>query len=685
MPTGLGGEQLWLCPTINNSTDDISGNGNNGTFSGMSINNDADGKHYYQGSSDSDSLTGTFSTPFAVRSISFWVSSSFTGSSSFHMLDSVSGSNKFSDNRWNKRYRVVVDGVAGNYATTYINQNVWHHVVLTYDPNSQTSSIYINGVLDGQTTGVTGTTTTDSYEIGAVLIYSRYDDLRAYDRVLTQGEIKHLSSKRGVLGSPPKGLGDEQLWLCPSLQDSANDLSNSNNHGTYNGGMGTVADTAEGGSLAYDLNGTTQYITLGNVLTGTGDFTISGWFNTDSTSFSYIYGKGVEGPSADGIGIAQEANAVYGAIGSSSGRTVLANAGTTTISTWYHYAVTFDRDGVATKYLNGVQVGTDSISSKSGDIGTDTDYVGRYGSASQGFFDGKLDDIRAYNRVLTQSEITHLATARGVEGNPFKGLGDEQLWLCPSLNDSSSDLSSNSASISYFNGLATTADTTSGGARAYDFDAGNVGVDCGDILDSTVWATGNPFTISGWAKVGSDGVVVLSKLADTVNMTPTGSNNREWIVQVRDRGSGMKAEVTYYPVAQNRYRLFDTNSTLSVGTWYHFAFIYNGPTATNADPEIYIDGVSQALTLSATNGADDGAMADLSASVASGLMLEGANYGLPRGGRTDDIRAYNRVLTQAEITHLATSRGVLGSPGATTQYNAFLTHAFKQLFQTRLR
>ena len=55
-------------------------------------------------------------------------------------------------------------------------------------------------------------------------------------------------------------------------------------------------------------------------------------------------------------------------------------------------------------------------------------------------------------------------------------------------------------------------------------------------------------------------------------------------------------------------------------------------------------------------------------------------------GKQDDIRIYDRAITQAEITHLATSRGIEGSPSTpTAQYNAFLTHAFKQLFQTRLR
>ncbi len=241
------------------------------------------------------------------------------------------------------------------------------------------------------------------------------------------------------------------------------------------------------------------------------------------------------------------------------------------------------------------------------------------------------------------------------------GLGDEKLWICPSLDDSATDLSPNASSISYFNGLATTADTTSGGTRAYDFDAGNVGVDCGDILDTEIWTTGNPFTLTGWAKVGSDGVSILTKLADA-GSTPVPSNNRQFLFQVRDLGSGMRMELTYYPntLTSSDYRLYNTIPTVSVGTWYHFAAVYNGPTNVNAGPSFYIDGVQVSGQLALNSGPDNAPMLDGAASVASGLCLEGANYANARGGRADDIRAYDRALTQAEITHLASARGVEG-------------------------
>jgi hypothetical protein len=216
----------------------------------------------------------------------------------------------------------------------------------------------------------------------------------------------------------PTGLGDEKLWLCPTLDDSADDISGNGNHGTYYGGMGTVADTSNGGTRAYSLDGSNHYISLGNVLTGTSDFTISAWFNTDSTSFSYIYGKGISsssGPNSAGIGIAQSSGGVYGAIGNGTSRLGLSVAGSVSASSWYHLCITFDRDGNATTYLDGVSVNSQSISSVQGNIGSSTDYIGRYGYSLGGFFDGLVDDVRAYERILSTSEITSLASKRGYE------------------------------------------------------------------------------------------------------------------------------------------------------------------------------------------------------------------------------------------------------------------------------
>ena len=83
-------------------------------------------------------------------------------------------------------------------------------------------------------------------------------------------------------------------------------------------------------------------------------------------------------------------------------------------STWHHVAATYD--GVTQKlYIDGV---VKASAPKLGSIAVNSNHVfiGSAGGTTR-FFDGCLDDIRVYNRILTPSEIESLAVVR----RPFVG------------------------------------------------------------------------------------------------------------------------------------------------------------------------------------------------------------------------------------------------------------------------
>jgi len=691
MPTGLGDEKLWLCPTLDNVTpfNDLSDQANNGTAvgglatvadtsNGGAFAYDFDGTGDYIDCGDVCNFTSQIS-------ISSWVKSDSLASNNTivekHFTNNIESYNfrLKSDGELNVYTYNTTAGTIGVFGQTTgdVSAGSWYHVVGSYDGTKWQT--FVNGVKISELIDSQGIFANPSdLRIGVSeqgTNFTQYfnglmDDVRIFDRALNQAEIAHLAEARGITGSPPQGLGDEKLWLCPSINNSPNDISGNGNNGVYQNGMGTIADTGSGGSLAYDFDGAGDYINCGNGFNPVANFSIAAWvyagtWSGDPAGSRSIIEKGYDG-----------ANEKFALISRSSGsyldlytyispaeHGIESQVAPPSVANWHHVCGTFDGSNWKL-FFNGVQVASDADSTalplSTQDVSIGASLIN---ASPERYFSGKMDDIRAFDRALTQAEITHLASQRGVLGTPFEGLGDEQLWLCPSLDDNPSDLSANAASISYFNGLATTADTTSGGTRAYDFDAGTVGVNCGDILDSTVWTTGNPFSIAGWAKVGSDGVSILTKLADS-SQTPSGSDNREFMFQSRDTGTGMKVDLFYSPGAlnTNNFRVFQTNSTVSVGTWYHFAVVYNGPTATNSDPSIYINGVEQASSLAFTAGVDNGPMLDGAASVAAGIALEGANYNYARGGRSDDIRVYSRAITQGEITHLASQRGVLGAP-----------------------
>ena len=86
--------------------------------------------------------------------------------------------------------------------------------------------------------------------------------------------------------------------------------------------------------------------------------------------------------------------------------------GSLTISAWNHIVVTIDT-GVCIIYVNGINVASGAVFSPLQTYSGVT-YIGRYVSGAN--FVGKLDDMRIYNRTLSQAEIIQIYIA-GLSGH----------------------------------------------------------------------------------------------------------------------------------------------------------------------------------------------------------------------------------------------------------------------------
>jgi len=80
---------------------------------------------------------------------------------------------------------------------------------------------------------------------------------------------------------------------------------------------------------------------------------------------------------------------------------------------WHHYAATFDRDDVAKVYLDGQLVSERSIKDKAGSLGTKK--VMLIGTGDKPY-EGLMDDLRLYRRVLTEAEIRQIVNRPGKDG-----------------------------------------------------------------------------------------------------------------------------------------------------------------------------------------------------------------------------------------------------------------------------
>ncbi len=221
------------------------------------------------------------------------------------------------------------------------------------------------------------------------------------------------------------GVGGEQLWLSPTVANNVNpydDQSGNGNNGTAQGGASVVSDTGSGGSYAYRTPSAGDLIKC--IYQGTDS--ISGWFYTSASnrggSTSIFTGTNVYSGGSWGDGLYWAGTTIYVKSNNTVGGWVNLPAGSVPSGAWFHYASVRTATGMS-YYIDGLQVQTANTSTTDrGDL-----FIGN-ASGSSPLGDFRSDDIRAFTRALTQSEITHLATSRGVLGppggathyNPFK-------------------------------------------------------------------------------------------------------------------------------------------------------------------------------------------------------------------------------------------------------------------------
>ena len=187
--------------------------------------------------------------------------------------------------------------------------------------------------------------------------------------------------------------------------------------GSYDGSI-TGASWTDGRLCgALDFDGT-DYVDMGDVLdfADSEDFTITGWFNRDTfASDDAIVGK--RNAVASGLGYVVYVDAAGDTlifeVGDGTDEFSMTSTTTFTSTGWNHFAAVFDESSAANSkiYINGsddneTQAGT------IGDVGSLANaLVFRIGAeADDGSpFDGKIDDIRVYDRALTLAEVQALA------------------------------------------------------------------------------------------------------------------------------------------------------------------------------------------------------------------------------------------------------------------------------------
>ena len=186
--------------------------------------------------------------------------------------------------------------------------------------------------------------------------------------------------------------------------------------GNYNGTLVNGATYGTGIiNQGFSLDGVNDYVTVGNLfnVNGTEARTYTCWIKSNSVTGQGIILSSSSGSPYDGLTFFRENNKIRFQLVSSSGQfLIFYSTSTLLINTWYNVSITYDGSRLISGcklYINGVSDVLFSASSNltSSTLTLNTSTIGAR-SAGQFPFNGLIDEVSVFNRVLSPTEVTEL-------------------------------------------------------------------------------------------------------------------------------------------------------------------------------------------------------------------------------------------------------------------------------------
>lgn len=678
IPNNLGLVGYW---PMNEGTStiagDFSGNGNNGTLT-----NDpawVDGKRGKALNFDgvNDYVGGTNVVNIAKTTMSAWIKIPVTPAVNGQVVGFENGINS---GTYDKDLYIGTDRklyfyvYAGGSKTTSapanpVNLNEWTHIVGVAD--GANAITYVNGVQVGSIAAgdtytaytvpnifISGSGSTNPVLSGTYL-NGLIDEVRVYNRALGASEITALYNSGAAKLKAPNNLGLVGYWpMNEGTSTIAGDFSGNGNSATAVGGPGAWATGKLG--KAYDL----QQVNNGHFNAGSAasldnieKITIVAWTAPDNA------GETSSGACSGG-NLIQKAEWCFGFAGTSNkwklqyrwsfGGTnwITSSAPFTPNGTYHHVALTYDGSSTSNDpviYVDGIPQTLDDASpggTRNDDSGGDL-IIGM-GVADINEYDGRIDEIRVYNRVLSAAEITSLYNSGLAKINSSQNSrltdGLVGMW---SFNGA--DLTTTTAfdrSGNGNNGTLTNGPITAIGkvGQALNFDGVD---DYVSVNDHATLNLPNSFSVSFWMKhnaatwpaswqgivtkriVGSANYGFDVNLGNSVNENDCidDTNGFQWF---------------YKNSANTDWRVIDIDTNrVPTNTWVHVVGTAEA-SGSNRIMTLYIDNIVQSTATCAD------------APITNAAPVRFGNYDSTEyfNGLIDEVRVYNRALSAAEVLQL---------------------------------
>ncbi|MDD3985457.1 MAG: hypothetical protein PHY59_06170, partial [Methanobacterium sp.] len=299
-----------------------------------------------------------------------------------------------------------------------INSGLSSYITLTWSSNGiAPNGYYLEKSLDGITfthliqTSLTAYTdysatidnTMHYYRIKAY--YSTQNSSYNYYNITTKDKTAYNQPELLITNNTNSAtitnlMNDSGLVLYMPFEENTGtitkDWSTNNLTGTISSGT-TWTDGKYGKALNYNGN---DYVNFGdeNLLEGFSQITISAWIKpTVLSGYQFIVGKEAI------YKVDLENNHIRFLTGNNWAGSILTSATTLTSNSLYYITLTYD-GSVKKLYINGVLDSNTVLTTGALGVNTNLFSIGARGSWTE-YFNGLIDEVRIYNRSLTQKEI----------------------------------------------------------------------------------------------------------------------------------------------------------------------------------------------------------------------------------------------------------------------------------------
>ena len=224
-------------------------------------------------------------------------------------------------------------------------------------------------------------------------------------------------------------------WWKMNGTGSANAPDSSGNNRTATNSNATYVTGYTPGANAMHFNGTTSVASFSSP--DAAQMTVAGWVNA-ATAGNSAYPRIVETAGYrfffryDSSGSNGLNYAIYTA---TTNGDWFSGANTVSLGSWYHVAASYDRTSITNfpkLYVNGVRMPVTMIAPPAGTLpaSSGTGYIGNHAALDRAW-SGSVEDLRLYNRILSDAEISALAAIPPPNVAPNVNAGPNQNITLP--------------------------------------------------------------------------------------------------------------------------------------------------------------------------------------------------------------------------------------------------------------